>query len=85
MTKQKRRTEPVAGFRTTGRMTQCLETELVMKCGQPDPDAVRSVIREWIVPLLVRDFLAEQEALRGPISQLTQKPTTEPIGRKERG
>jgi hypothetical protein len=28
--------------------------------GQPDPDAVRSVIREWLVPLLVREFLVEQ-------------------------
>jgi hypothetical protein len=85
MVKTKYRTDPVAGCSTTGRTNQRLETELVMECSQPDPDAVCSVIREWLVPLLVREFLAEREALRAPISQLTDQPTIEPLGRKERG
>jgi hypothetical protein len=36
------------------------ETKLEFPTGQPDLDALRSVTREWLVPLLVERFLREQ-------------------------
>ena len=57
-----------------------LETDLVVECAQPDRDAVSSVIKEWLVPLLVREFLAEQQPIRCPSSTLTEKPTFRPLG-----
>lgn len=37
------------------------ETKLEFPTGRPDLDALRSVIREWLVPVLVEKFLREQE------------------------
>jgi hypothetical protein len=34
------------------------ETPVIIAPGDPDQEALRSVIREWLVPLLVRQFLA---------------------------
>jgi hypothetical protein len=36
------------------------ETRLQLPAGQPDLEALRSVTREWLVPLLVEKFLREQ-------------------------
>lgn len=36
------------------------ETTLEFPTGRPDLDALRSVTREWLVPLLVEKFLREQ-------------------------
>lgn len=36
------------------------ETKLEFPAGQADLDALRSVTREWLVPLLVEKFLREQ-------------------------
>ena len=36
------------------------ETKLEFPIGRPDLDALRSVTREWLVPLLVEKFLREQ-------------------------
>ena len=36
------------------------ETKLEFPTGRPDLDALRSVTREWLVPLLVEKFLLEQ-------------------------
>jgi hypothetical protein len=60
------------------------ETVLVVACGQPEHEAVRSVIGEWLVPLLVKEFLAEQHVIYGPVSRLEQEPTFKPVG-EERG
>jgi hypothetical protein len=52
-----------------------LETELVVKGGQTDPESVRSVIREWFVPLLVREFMAEQQAIQAKTTVTSRKPS----------
>jgi hypothetical protein len=36
------------------------ETKLVLPDGEPNLEALRSVTREWLVPLLVEKFLREQ-------------------------
>jgi hypothetical protein len=36
------------------------ETKLQLPVGEPDLEALRSVSREWLVPLLVEKFLREQ-------------------------
>ena len=36
------------------------ETKLEFPTGEPDLNALRSVTREWLVPLLVEKFLREQ-------------------------
>jgi hypothetical protein len=36
------------------------ETQLQIPAGEPDLEALRSVTREWLVPLLVEKFLREQ-------------------------
>ena len=42
------------------RSTILRRTSLQFPMGQPDLEALRSVTREWIVPLLVERFLREQ-------------------------
>jgi hypothetical protein len=36
------------------------ETPLIIGSGESDQEALRSVIRGWLVPVLVRQFLAER-------------------------
>lgn len=36
------------------------ETRLVLPDGEPNLEALRSVTRDWLVPLLVEKFLGEQ-------------------------
>jgi len=36
------------------------DTPLIIGSGEPNQEALISVIREWLVPLLVREFLAER-------------------------
>jgi hypothetical protein len=36
------------------------DTRLEIPAGEPDLEALRSVTREWLVPLLVEKFLREQ-------------------------
>jgi hypothetical protein len=45
--------------------TRRQEPELVVGTCQPDPESVRALIREWLVPLLVKEFLAEQKPFPG--------------------
>lgn len=53
------------------------ETRLELPVGEPDLDALRSVTREWLVPLLVEKFLREQGVeLR---AQLNARPRKTPI------
>jgi len=41
-------------------VTQPREIKLALPAGEPDLEALRSVTREWLVPLLVDKFLREQ-------------------------
>jgi len=36
------------------------DTQLVVEAGTPDQTAVSEAIREWIAPVLVREYLAER-------------------------
>jgi hypothetical protein len=71
-------TPPVA--RKTGGPTemvsQARETKLALPAGEPDLEALRSVTREWLVPLLVEKFLREQgiELRARPNACLGKKP-----------
>jgi hypothetical protein len=45
--------------------------------------ALSLVIRDWIVPVLVREYLAER-ATTASLPMKTQKPDTEPLGKEQR-
>jgi hypothetical protein len=36
------------------------KVQLILTPGIPDQDGLRSVVREWLVPMLVQDFLRER-------------------------
>jgi hypothetical protein len=59
-------------------------TDLIVKGGASDRNSLSSLAREWLVPLLIREFLAEQQSVPCPFRPLEQKPTSGSIG-KERG
>ena len=42
------------------RASRRQETKIELPAGEPDLEALRSVTREWLVPLLVEKFLREQ-------------------------
>jgi hypothetical protein len=44
----------------TEMVSQPRETKLALPAGEPDLEALRSVTREWLAPLLVERFLREQ-------------------------
>jgi hypothetical protein len=60
------------------------ETDLIVKDGASDRTALSDLAREWLVPLLVREFLSEQPPVPCPFRPLRQKPTSRLLG-KERG
>lgn len=41
-------------------ITRPRESKLALPAGEPDLEALRSVTREWLVPVLVDKFLREQ-------------------------
>jgi len=60
-TTTKRKTEePRPGARAGNVRRRQRDTPVIIASGQSDPAALKSVIREWLVPLLVRQFLAER-------------------------
>jgi hypothetical protein len=85
MSDMKQQLKRVVSSRKGIGIGRCLETDLFIEGGEPDQEAIRSAIREWLVPLLVKEFLSEQETARTPIPVLEQEPTIEPVDRKERG
>ena len=51
-----------------------LETRLGLPVGEPDLDALRSLTRDWLVPLVVEKFLREQGIeLRAPSNTNPEK------------
>jgi len=44
----------------TEKVAAQLETRLALPDGEPNLEALRSVTRDWLVPLLVEKFLREQ-------------------------
>jgi len=59
--------------------TRRQEPELVVEPCQPDPETVRALIREWLVPLLVKEFLAEQKAFPGGTLQIQEDDLLNPL------
>jgi hypothetical protein len=51
---------PRAGVPAGNVRRRWRDTPVIIASGQPDPEALRSVIRGWLAPLLVRQFLAER-------------------------
>ena len=61
------------------------ETRLVIEGNAYDSEAVLSAIREWIVPVLVREFLAERSATAGSLAPTSmQQLDTGSIGEEQR-
>ncbi|HLH35290.1 MAG TPA: hypothetical protein VKX41_11485 [Alloacidobacterium sp.] len=54
------------------------EVQLILSPGMPDQDGLRSVVREWLVPLLVRQYLAERgiELSQGQNKVISNNPST---------
>jgi hypothetical protein len=68
----------------TGRSARG-KIRLVIEANVPDPEAVSSAIREWIVPVLVREYLAERAARVGSLATTSlHRLDTEPIGKEQR-
>jgi len=63
----------------------CPETNLVVECRQPpEHEAVCSVIREWLVPPLVKEFRAEEQAAARALNLgLERKRIIERVSGKE--
>jgi hypothetical protein len=61
--------------------TRRQQSDLVVEPGQPDSESVRSLIREWLVPLLVTEFLAEQKALQGGAPQIDENELLNPLAK----
>ncbi|HEY4739990.1 MAG TPA: hypothetical protein VIH76_05280 [Candidatus Acidoferrales bacterium] len=57
------------------------ETKLVLPHGEPNLEALRSVTREWLVPLLVEKFLCEQgfELRVRPNAEPGKTPVSDPL------
>lgn len=61
------------------------DTRLVVEPGTPDATAVPLAIREWIVPVLVREYLAERAAATAYLTTVnTRKLDTGALGKEQR-
>lgn len=60
-------------------------TRLVIEAGTPDPTALSSAIREWIVPMLIREHLAERAAAKASLTTVNaRKLDTQPLIKEQR-
>lgn len=70
-----------AGTRPVSRR----DTRLVIEAGRPDPVEVSLAIREWIVPVLVREYLAERAAAAACLTTVNvKKLDTGTLGKEQR-
>jgi len=60
------------------------ETRLVIEAGRTESAAVTQAVREWIVPALVREYLAERASASASSKTVMQKLDTEPLGKEQR-
>jgi len=58
-----------------------MSTQLQLPNGAPDIDAIVSVMGDWFVPLLVKEFIAECNAV-SPSIELLQTQGTVNVARK---
>jgi hypothetical protein len=61
------------------------EPRLVIEAGAPDRSSVSEAIREWIVTVLVRKFIAEQSVLgKSPSMVISRKLATDSLDKERR-
>jgi hypothetical protein len=71
--------------RASTRPASRRDPRLVIGAGIPDPVEVSHAIREWIVPVLVREYLAERAENAACLTTvIVNKLDTEPLGREQR-
>ena len=58
------------------------ELSVVIPPSGRDAPSIDSAVKEWIVPLLVKEFLREQEARSAETEVKPDDPTTEPLGKE---
>jgi len=81
---QTRRPADIVPRTATGKGSR-REPRLVIEAGAPDPAALSAAIREWIVPLLVREYLAERAAKVACVTTMNvQKIDTGSLGKEQR-
>jgi hypothetical protein len=76
----KHATRHEAGRKSSSRRSVSLE----IGSGKPDLEALSALVREWIVPLLVKEFLSERMTDGSSSEASEQKRTKEPLGRSVR-
>jgi hypothetical protein len=64
--------------------TSWADTWIAIRTHHPDHAEISSAIREWIVPLLVRQFLQERSPVKTSTSAANRKLDTTPIGKEQR-
>jgi hypothetical protein len=57
-------------------------TQLTIPPGQPDTEKISVLVREWLVPMLVRKFLSDHPPTSTTIAQ---KPTFQALGKEDVG
>ena len=60
-----------------------MTTQLQLPRGERHPDALRTVISDWVVPLLVQEFLAEHSASAEEVAIDASQNAMEVEGRKK--
>lgn len=61
---------------STASAQKRMTTQLRLPTGERELQALMAVIGDWIVPLLVREFLAEHSATEANTNQRSTKPRT---------
>jgi hypothetical protein len=72
----------LVGIRRFDRKPQ---TAVLVGSGEREMGLISSAIREWIVPVLVGEFLAEHPILTSPSKVISEKRTTKPLGKEGAG
>jgi hypothetical protein len=67
------------------RLNREPQTVILVESGKRDIGLISSAIREWIVPVLVREFLAEHPLSASPTQVISAKRTTKPLGKEGAG
>ena len=60
-----------------------MTTQLQLPRGERNIEAVKAVIDDWVVPLLVEEFLAEHNLAKEPVAVDRSQETTIHAGRKK--
>lgn len=73
--------DPRVNTRTkTSRAVRKSPTQLKIAPGQPDTQKINALVREWLVPMLVKKFLSERPPTGTAVAQ---NPTFEALGKED--